>query len=200
MRLISKLVAIWIVILAVLWTLVLAYEHIGFDNLGKPRARLSAATAVEPARVSSGKVLRSTGERYEIDYPQAVDKSSNLWITLKSVKTKTSTSKLLEPSNSKQTLKTLKTETPKRLVTRRASSRGYNSNQLKCLFELIDRESSWNHKADNPTSSAYGLFQQLKLDPDSSVQKQVRLGLTYIEHRYGTPCAALKHHNRKGWY
>lgn len=170
MRLISKLVMLWIAVLAPIWILVLNYEVFGFDRIEKSRARLSAAPAVEPARVSSGKGLRSTGERYEIDYPQAVDNSTPLWIT------------------------------PKRLVTHRAVSRGFNRTELKCLFELIDRESSWNHKAANPNSSAYGLFQQLKLDPDSSVQKQVRLGLTYIEHRYGTPCAALSHHNRKGWY
>lgn len=170
MKLISKLVMLWIAVLAPIWILVLNYEVFGFDKIGKGHGRLTAVAAVGPFTSSPDKAGLSAGERHEIDYPQAVDNSTPLWIT------------------------------PKRLVTHRAVSRGFNRSELKCLFELIDRESSWNHKAANPNSSAYGLFQQLKLDPDSSVQKQVRLGLTYIEHRYGTPCAALSHHNRKGWY
>lgn len=90
--------------------------------------------------------------------------------------------------------------TPKRLVKHRASARGYDKSELKCLFEIIDRESDWNPKADNPNSTAFGLFQRLKLNPEASLQKQVRTGLDYIQHRYGTACEALKHHNKKGWY
>lgn len=76
----------------------------------------------------------------------------------------------------------------------------WNREQWQCANELIHRESRWDPEAKNPTSSAYGLFQQLKLRETTSPARQTRLGIKYIAHRYGSPCKALKHHNRKGWY
>jgi hypothetical protein len=29
---------------------------------------------------------------------------------------------------------------------------------------------------------------------------QVEWGLSYITERFGSPCAALRHHDKKGWY
>ena len=143
---------------------------IGFDKLGKPHARLKPAVAAEPVRESSGKTRLSTGERYDNTYPQAVDNSAKLWIT------------------------------PKRELTQRAVNRGIRSTQLKCLKELVWRESRFDPQAANPHSSAFGLFQQLKLDPSTPTHKQITLGFKYIAHRYGTPCKALAHHDLKGWY
>jgi len=54
--------------------------------------------------------------------------------------------------------------------------------------------------ADNPKSSAYGLFQMLKTPIGLPVSEQTERGLRYIEHRYDTPCEALRHHNRRNWY
>lgn len=77
----------------------------------------------------------------------------------------------------------------------------YTPKQFKCLYKLIDAESEWNTTADNPTSTAYGLFQQLKLDRERpTVSRQTTLGLRYITHRYGTACSAWKHKQREGWY
>lgn len=83
---------------------------------------------------------------------------------------------------------------------KRATVSRYNHKQWRCLDELIQRESGWRLNADNPHSTAFGLFQLLKLDPKSKLQKQIEHGLRYIQHRYDSPCDALDHHNRKGWY
>jgi hypothetical protein len=143
---------------------------LALDKLGNSPTRLKPVAAAEAVRDTSGKAGLSTGERYDKGYAHPVDNSAELWIT------------------------------PKRQLTNAAVSRGIRSTELKCLHELIWRESRFDPKADNPNSSAFGLFQQLKLDPSTSIDDQIRLGFKYIEHRYGTPCAALTHHNQKGWY
>lgn len=78
------------------------------------------------------------------------------------------------------------------------------------LKELVHRESSWNPQADNPTSSAYGLFQFLDdtwksgygglHNPTSNPYKQVKAGLDYIAQRYGSPTKALNFHTNNNWY
>ena len=72
--------------------------------------------------------------------------------------------------------------------------------EWKALDELWYIESRWDYTADNPRSTAYGIPQLLKMDPKTSLVKQIDLGLKYIKHRYGTPTKALKFHKRHGWY
>lgn len=85
-------------------------------------------------------------------------------------------------------------------VQSKAQEKDWEGKQWSCLDELIFRESSWNLDASNPRSSAYGLFQILKLPTDTGLKEQTARGLKYIEHRYNEPCSALRHHTRKGWY
>ena len=160
----------FLVILGIVLLASIVSYSLALDKLGNLSTRLKPVAAVEAVRETSNKARLSTGERYDKGYPHPVDNSASLWIT------------------------------PKRQLTNAAVSRGIRSTELKCLHELIWRESRFNPKADNPNSSAFGLFQQLKLDPNTSIADQIRLGFKYIEHRYGTPCAALTHHNQKGWY
>ena len=88
-----------------------------------------------------------------------------------------------------------------------------NSDEFKCFDELMHRESSWRTRkdpqfADNPKSSAYGIPQALPghkmksagTDWRTNPVTQIRWAISYIEERYETPCKALKHHDRKGWY
>ena len=80
--------------------------------------------------------------------------------------------------------------------------------QYKCLDELWHRESGWNHYADNPNSSAYGIPQALpgsKMasegeDWETNYRTQIRWGLRYIESRYSNPCSAWQHFTKKNWY
>lgn len=90
--------------------------------------------------------------------------------------------------------------TPRQYVYRTARSAGYSRQEWKCLDSLIQRESSWNPRNKSKISSAFGLFQQLKLDTRAGVRKQTRLGLKYIKHRYGTACAAMAFHRKHGYY
>lgn len=86
------------------------------------------------------------------------------------------------------------------------------------LHELLRRESTWNPNAINDTSGACGLFQRLQMHPAppcpwpssgrGTSRERVHAtplvqsvdGLRYIAGRYGTPAAALVHHDAVGWY
>jgi len=76
----------------------------------------------------------------------------------------------------------------------------WNTVEWHCLHILWHRESRWNPEAKNKRSSARGIPQLLKMAADTEPKDQVDLGLKYIKHRYETPCEALRHHFRKGWY
>lgn len=90
----------------------------------------------------------------------------------------------------------------------RLLSMGLGSGEYDCLYALWMRESRWNHRAENPTSGAYGIPQSLPgrkmasagADWRTNPRTQVRWGIGYIKGRYGTPCAAWKHSNQRGWY
>lgn len=87
-------------------------------------------------------------------------------------------------------------------------SYGWGGDQMSCLSTLWHRESGWNHLARNPSSGAYGIPQALPghkmatagADWRTNPATQIRWGLTYIQGRYGSPCAALNHSYARGWY
>ena len=89
---------------------------------------------------------------------------------------------------------------PIKSVKQYAKEQTPNKTQWICLTRLWGKESAWNHLADNPHSTAFGIPQILglkTLDP----YEQVDRGIKYINHRYsGDACKAWKHHQRKGWY
>lgn len=68
-----------------------------------------------------------------------------------------------------------------------------------CLVKLWEKESHWNHKANNPTSSAYGIAQLLG-ETSKDPARQIRQGLKYLKHRYDSICSAWEFSERKGWY
>src|SRR5690625_3490778 len=75
--------------------------------------------------------------------------------------------------------------------------------EWNALSQIIQRESSWNLNAKNPSSSARGLFQKMTSihgPVESDAAGQAGWGLKYIRDRYGTPSRALAHHNARGWY
>jgi hypothetical protein len=72
------------------------------------------------------------------------------------------------------------------------------SGQFQCFSNIVDHESSWNYRAVNASSGAYGLFQALPGSKMSSVgsdwqtnpKTQITWGLQYMNGRYGSPCEA----------
>jgi len=72
---------------------------------------------------------------------------------------------------------------------------------------LIRKESGWNHLAQNPNSSAFGLAQFLNSTWASvGCQKtvmpetQIDCAIKYVEANYGTPSKAIDFHTRMNWY
>lgn len=93
------------------------------------------------------------------------------------------------------------------LVQSMAASRGWTGAQWDALYAVVMRESGFNNNAQNPTSTAYGMFQFLDTtwgaygaSKTSDPTAQTVAGLNYIASRYGTPSAALAHENAYGWY
>ncbi|MER7305933.1 MULTISPECIES: aggregation-promoting factor C-terminal-like domain-containing protein [Streptomyces] len=80
--------------------------------------------------------------------------------------------------------------------------------QFQCFSNIVDHESSWNYRAVNASSGAYGLFQALPGSKMSSVgadwqtnpATQIKWGLNYMDSRYGSPCEAWTFWQANHWY
>jgi hypothetical protein len=76
----------------------------------------------------------------------------------------------------------------------------WNKSEWSALKKLWGKESAWNHLADNPTSSAYGIAQVLNTKPGTPAPLQIEKGLSYIVHRYDKPSIAWSHWRKHRWY
>jgi flagellar biosynthesis GTPase FlhF len=80
--------------------------------------------------------------------------------------------------------------------------------QFQCFSNIVNHESSWNYKAVNPSSGAYGLFQALPAgkyasagaDWQTNPATQIKWGLNYMNERYGSPCDAWSFWQANHWY
>ncbi|MEV4062581.1 hypothetical protein [Nonomuraea dietziae] len=98
--------------------------------------------------------------------------------------------------------------TNKRIALDLVSQRSWSLREFQCLDSLWTRESNWNHRAENPSSGAYGIPQALPAVKMSGVGQdwrhnpttQIRWGLKYIQGRYGRPCGAWGHFRSHNWY
>ena len=83
---------------------------------------------------------------------------------------------------------------------------GWGAEQFSPLNKLWTKESGWRTNADNPTSSAYGIPQMMlsvhdvPKDYKTNPYTQVKVGLNYIDDRYGSPSAAWAHSQKVNWY
>jgi hypothetical protein len=85
---------------------------------------------------------------------------------------------------------------------------GFSLDQMSCLDSLWTHESGWNHRAQNPSSGAYGIPQALPGDKMAAYgddwrtnpATQIRWGLDYLDNRYGTPCSAWQFWQANNWY
>lgn len=88
------------------------------------------------------------------------------------------------------------------------TSLNFGEDQYSCLVKLWNRESNWRVSAMNKSSGAYGIPQSLPASkmategPDylTNPETQIRWGVKYIKGRYGSPCGALAHSDKLGWY
>ncbi|MEU3221567.1 transglycosylase SLT domain-containing protein [Streptomyces sp. NPDC006976] len=81
------------------------------------------------------------------------------------------------------------------------------ADQFQCFSNIVDHESTWNYRATNPSSGAYGLVQAYPgskmasagADWQTNPATQIKWGLSYMNGRYGSPCGAwsywLVHHS-----
>ncbi|MEK9519145.1 transglycosylase SLT domain-containing protein [Streptomyces sp. NPDC087908] len=80
--------------------------------------------------------------------------------------------------------------------------------QFQCFSNIVDHESTWNYKATNPGSGAYGLVQALPgnkmasagADWQTNPATQIKWGLNYMNSRYGSPCGAWSFWQSHRWY
>lgn len=87
------------------------------------------------------------------------------------------------------------------------SNEMFGEEQWKYLNSVVNMESGWNPYAQNPHSTAYGIFQFLDgtwnsygCSKTSDYKLQVDCGLRYIQMRYVNPYGALIFHQSHGWY
>lgn len=82
----------------------------------------------------------------------------------------------------------------------------YDDTQMQCLDLLWTHESGWNPNSVNKSSGACGIPQALPCNKISKQQgsndwkAQIRWGINYISGRYGSPCSAWNHFQKKHWY
>lgn len=89
----------------------------------------------------------------------------------------------------------------------RLAQYGWSDADFAALVDLWNKESGWNPRAQNPTSTAYGIAQFLNstwggvgFEKSSDYRVQIDAGLAYIKRRYGSPQAALAFWNRRRYY
>lgn len=94
------------------------------------------------------------------------------------------------------------------IVRSAATAYGWDQGpQWDAIDWIVSKESSWDPTAQNPTSSAYGLFQFVDKTwatvgsaRSSSPQVQAAAGMRYIASSYDTPVGAKAFHQANGYY
>jgi hypothetical protein len=93
--------------------------------------------------------------------------------------------------------------TEQRFAAQLLTSFGWGQDQLGPLIALWNRESGWNPYAQNPSSGAAGIPQDIAgwaAYAPGDWANQIRWGENYIFGRYGSPAAAWAHEMSFGWY
>ncbi|BAU85763.1 hypothetical protein SLA_4879 [Streptomyces laurentii] len=82
------------------------------------------------------------------------------------------------------------------------------ADQFQCFSNIVSHESTWNYRAVNASSGAYGLVQALPgskmssagADWQTNPATQIKWGLSYMNGRYGSPCGAWQFWSANHWY
>ncbi|HSJ19086.1 MAG TPA: lytic transglycosylase domain-containing protein [Nocardioidaceae bacterium] len=113
-----------------------------------------------------------------------------------------------EPGGAVTRTEDLASQDPREVARRLMPEYGLSQSEFGCLDQLWISESDWDHTADNPTSSAYGIPQaltggthdNLPADYMTNPVSQIRWGLWYIREAYGTACSAWEFKQANNWY
>jgi hypothetical protein len=81
-----------------------------------------------------------------------------------------------------------------------ASRYGWTGTEFDFLNMLWTKESNWNPSAQNPTSPAAGIPQDITGNFHGGGYGQIQWGLDYIKGRYGDPATAWAHEILYNWY
>jgi len=77
---------------------------------------------------------------------------------------------------------------------------GWRGMEWRCLDYIFTKEARYDHLAKNRQgSSAFGIGQRLK-ETSKDPAIQILHAYKYIQHRYETPCRAMKYHLRHNHY
>ncbi|MFF5564424.1 transglycosylase SLT domain-containing protein [Streptomyces sp. NPDC012623] len=82
------------------------------------------------------------------------------------------------------------------------------ADQFQCFSNIVNHESTWNYRAQNASSGAYGLVQALPgskmasagADWQTNPATQIKWGLGYMNDRYQSPCGAWSFWQANHWY
>lgn len=82
------------------------------------------------------------------------------------------------------------------------------ADQFQCFSNIVNHESTWNYRAVNASSGAYGLVQALPgskmssagADWQTNPATQIKWGLSYMNASYGSPCGAWSFWQANHWY
>ncbi len=82
------------------------------------------------------------------------------------------------------------------------------ADQFQCFSNIVNHESTWNYRAVNASSGAYGLVQALPgtkmssagADWQTNPATQIKWGLNYMNSRYNSPCGAWSFWQANSWY
>jgi len=106
------------------------------------------------------------------------------------------------PKEQARTKATMEEKRANKILAMRYAKAGWDWDlrQRQCIYKLFTKESRFDHLAKNQQgSSAFGIAQMLK-ETSKDPAIQLLKAYKYIVHRYGTPCKAWQHSQRRGWY
>ncbi|MGI8901390.1 MAG: lytic transglycosylase domain-containing protein [Nocardioides sp.] len=168
------------------------------------------SSGMADAATESSAVATSTSTHPDLAATDRVDRQRSVSRSDRRRSTRAAENLSLSQESGGQSTRTedLITREPRTVARAMLPEFGFSDSEFGCLDALYVSESDWDPRADNPTSSAYGIPQaltggthhNLPSDYMTNPVSQIRWGLDYIRSSYGTPCSAWSFKQSNGWY
>ena len=178
----------------------------GLAVTGGVAAKQDAPADTAAATIASAQADRA--EELKVDVPERSGRVEQ--VSRSDRRTAADKRKALEQDSGGQVTRTedLADQDPKEVARRLMPEYGLSEGEFGCLDQLWISESDWDHTADNPTSTAYGIPQaltggthdNLPSDYMTNPVSQIKWGLWYIRNSYGSACAAWEFKQANNWY